>query len=145
MIGKLSLPAIAALTLLLAPAQVLAQDDEEEEGNIFTVSTYQWPFNNLEEIFEIMEENVDLLKQNEYILSRKVLGHRWAGPFSVMIILEYASFEDVTKAQERGTELFEAKYPKEKDRDARGDKFAALTGGRMHKDNILRENLTLRK
>ncbi len=145
MIGKISLPAIAALTLLLAPVQVLAQDDDEEEGNIFTVSTYQWPFNNLEEIFEIMEENVDLLKQNEYILSRKVLGHRWAGAFSVMIILEYASFEDIAKAQERSTELTEAKYPKEKVRDARNDKFAALAGGRMHKDNILRENLTLRK
>ncbi len=142
---KITAVAIAVLTLMIVPTQVLAQEEEEEQGHVFTVSTYQWPFNNLEEIFEIMEENKDLLDQNEFILGQKVLSHTWAGAFSVMIILEYASFEDITKAQERGTELNEAKYPDEDERDARNDKFAALAGSGMHNDDIVVENLSLSK
>ena len=137
---------IAAATSCLAGVSgtACAQDDGDD-GHVFTVSTYQWPFNNLEEIFAIMEENQDLVEQNEYILSRKILTHDWAGDFSVMFVIEYASFADVDKAQERGTELFEAKYPDEEDRDARGDKLAALTGAGMHVDSILQENAALTK
>ena len=137
---------IAAATLCLAGVSgtAYAQDDGDD-GHVFTVSTYQWPFENLEEIFALMEENQDLVEQNEYIISRKILSHDWAGDFSVMFVIEYASFEDIDKAQERGNELFEAKYPDEEDRDARGDTFAALTGATMHVDNILRENAELTK
>ena len=142
---KTTFLAIVALTLMILSTQVLAQDGEEEQGHVFTVSTQQWPFNNLEDIFEMMEENKDLLEKNEFILSQKVLTHQWAGAFSVMIISEYASFEDIAKAQERGTELNEAKYPDEKERDARSDKFAALAGNGMHKDSIVVENLKLGK
>lgn len=46
--GKFTLLAVAALMLMIVPTQVLAQDDDEEKGHVFTVSTYQWPFNNLE-------------------------------------------------------------------------------------------------
>ncbi len=137
---------LAGATLLLAitPGTSQAQDDDDD-GHIFTVSTFQWPFNNLDEIFEIIEENHELTKQNEFILSQKVLTHMWAGAFSVMFISEYASLEDFAKAQKRDTELFEAKYPDEKDRDAREDKFAALAGDGMHEDNILQENTKLAK
>ena len=137
---------LAGATLLLAitPGTSQAQDDDDD-GHIFTVSTFQWPFNNLDEIFEIIEENHELTKQNEFILSQKVLTHMWAGAFSVMFISEYASLEDFAKAQKRDTELFEAKYPEEKDRDAREDKFAALAGDGMHEDNILQENTKLAK
>ncbi len=133
-----------ALLLATAPDSLQAQDDDDD-GHIFAVSTFQWPFNNLDEIFEIIEENHELTKQNEFILSQKVLTHMWAGAFSVMFISEYASLEDFAKAQKRDTELFEAKYPEEKDRDAREDRFAALAGDGMHEDNILQENTKLAK
>ena len=133
-----------ALLLATAPDSLQAQNDDDD-GHFFMVSTYQYPFNNLAEIFEIIEENHELTEQNEFILSQKVLTHVLAGAFSVMIIAEYATFEDIDKADERGTELFEAKYPDEEDRDARQDKFAALTGHGMHKDNILQENTSLAK
>ena len=136
--------AAAALLLAITPATLQAQE-EEDDGHIFTVSTFQWSFNNLEEIFEMIEENHELTEQNEFIISQKVLTHQWAGAFSVMIIAEYASFEDITKAQNRGTELFEAKYPDEEERDARNEKFAALTGDGMHEDSILQENTKLAK
>ena len=57
---------IAAATLCLAgfSGTVNAQDDGDE-GHIFAVATYQWPFANLEEIFALMEETKDLLNQNE--------------------------------------------------------------------------------
>ena len=133
-----------ALLLAATPDSLQAQDDDDD-GHIFTVSTQQWPFNNLDDIFEIMEENHELTEQNEFILSQKVLIHEWAGAFSVMFIVEYASFEDIAKANQRGTELFEAKYPDEEDRDARNKKFAELAGDGMHEDNILRENTSLAK
>ena len=133
-----------ALLLATAPDSLHAQDDDDD-GNIFTVSTLQWPFNNLDDIFEMLEENHELTEQNEFILSQKVLVHQWAGAFSVMFISEYATFEDIDKADKRGTELFEAKYPEEEDRDARQDKFAALAGHGMHEDNILQENTKLAK
>ena len=133
-----------ALLLATAPDSLQAQDDDDD-GHIFTVSTFQCPFNNLDDIFEIMEENHELTEQNEFILSQKVLTHMWAGAFSVMFIAEYATFEDIDKADKRGTELLEAKYPKEEDRDARDKKFADLAGNGMHKDSILQENTKLAK
>ena len=137
---------IAAATLCLAGVSgtAYAQDDDDD-GHVFSVSTYQWPFETLEEIFAIMEENQDLVEQNEYILSRKILTHNWAGNFSVMFVIEYASMADLAKSQDRGTELFEAKYPDEDDRETRGDTFAELTGRTMHVDNILQENVALTK
>ena len=134
----------AALLLAIAPGTLQAQDDDDD-GHFFTVSTLQWPFNNLDDIFEMIEENHELTMQNEFILSQKALRHYYAGAFSVMFVTEFASFGDIAKADARGTELFEAKYPKEKDRDARSKKFAALTGGRMHRDNILQEHTKLAK
>jgi len=134
----------ASLMLGIAPGTLQAQDDDDD-GHIFTVATYQWPFNNLDEIFEIIEENHALTQQNEFILSQKTLTHLWAGAFSVMFISEYASFENIAKAQKRGTELYEAKYPDEEDRDARDEKFAALVGNGIHEDSILQENIKLAK
>ena len=93
----------------------------------------------------MIEENHELTEQNEFILSQKVLTHVWAGAFSVMFIAEYATFEDIAKANKRDTELREAKYPKEEDRDARQDKFAALAGDGIHEDHILQENTKLAK
>ena len=134
----------AAMLLAITPGTIQAQDDDDD-GHIFTVTTVQWPFNNLDEIFEMIEEDQELTEQNEFILSRKALTHQWAGAFSVMFIVEYASFEDIAKAQKRGTELREATYPEEEDRDARDKKFAALAGDGMHEDHILQENTKLAK
>ena len=142
---KFTLIAVVVLTLMFISSQVLAQEEEEEQGHFFSVSTYDWPFTNQEEIFEIMEEDKDLMEKNEFILSRKVLSHAWAGAYSVMIISEYASFEDITKSQERGTELFEAKYPDEAEREARNDKLSALRGSGMHNDDIVQGNPSLTK
>jgi len=137
---------IATATLFLASLSGTANaQDDGEDGHIYAVATYQWPFNNLDEIFALMEETKELLDQNEYVLSRKVLTHEYAGAFSVMTIIEYASLADIDKAGDRGNELFEAAYPDEEDREARGEKFAALTGTSMHVDNILRENAALTK
>ena len=137
---------IAAATLCLSgvSSTAFAQDDGDD-GHVFAVSTYQWPFNNLEDIFTLMEETQSLVDENEYILSRKVLTHEWAGDFSVMTIVEYASLADIDKAEERGTALFNAKYPDEADREARGEQFAELMGASMHVDYILRGNPALAK
>ena len=141
---QLLLTAVTTLCLFGASVTAFAQDDGDD-GHVFAVSTYQWPFNNLEDIFALMEETQGLVDENEYILSRKVLTHEWAGDFSVMTIVEYASLADIDKAEERGTALFNAKYPDEADREARGEQFAELMGASMHVDYILRGNPALAK
>jgi hypothetical protein len=49
----------AALLLASTTGTLQAQDDDDD-GHIFTVSTFQWPFNNLDDIFEMIEENHEL-------------------------------------------------------------------------------------
>ena len=137
---------IATATLFLASLSGTANaQDDGDDGHIFVVSTLQWPFANLEEIFALMEETKGLLDQNEYVLSRKVLTHEYAGAFSMMTIIEYASLADIDKAGDRGNELFEAAYPDEEDRKARGEEFTALAGAGLHVDSIVRENAALAK
>lgn len=143
-IKQLLLVAAAALCFAGVSGIANAQDDGDE-GHIFAVATLQWPFSNLDEIFALMEETQELVEQNEFILSRKVLTHEYAGAFSVMTIVEYASLADIDKASARGNELFETKYPDEKEREARGEKFTALVGNGMHVDSIVRENPALSK
>ncbi|MGI9221243.1 MAG: hypothetical protein ACR2QS_09440 [Woeseiaceae bacterium] len=129
---------VATLCMSVAATVASAQEDEDS-GNIYVVSTLQWPFNNLDEIFEMMEEVKGLVDQNEYVLSRKVLTHFYAGAFSVMTITEHASLADIDKANERGNELFLEAYPDEADREARGEAFLALAGSGMHVDSIVQE------
>jgi hypothetical protein len=136
--------AVAALCLASVSSTAYAQDDDDD-GHIFVVSTHQWPFDNLDELFTMMEETQELVEQNEFVLSRKVLTHFYAGAFSVMMIVEYASLADIDKASARGDELFEEEYPDEADRDARGEKFTALVGAGLHEDNIVQENTALSK
>ena len=116
-----------------------------EDGNYYTVSMYQWPFDNLDDIFAADAEDNDLREQNEFLLSHKVLSHAWAGDFSVMIVNEYASFGDIAKWQKRSTELYEAKYPDKEVREARDKMFADLQGSEMHIDNIVQGNPKLTK
>mgnify|MGYP001827708873 FL=1 len=136
---------ITAATLCVSGMSITANAQDDDARHVFAVSTHQWPFENLEEIFALMEEPKELVEQNEHILSRKVLTHEWAGDFSVMFIIEYASLADIDKAGERRNELFEAKFPDEEEREARNDKFAALTGSAMHVDYLLRGNPSLDK
>jgi len=136
--------AITALCLATIFGTAYAQDDDDD-GNIFVVSTLQYPFDNLDEIFALMEETKELLDQNEFVLSRKVFTHLYAGNYSVMTITEYASLADIDKAGARGTELFQEKYPDEAERDARGEKFTALVGAGLHNDDIVQENPALTK
>ena len=82
--NKSMLVMLIAIVAFYSPSNLMAQDDDD--GNIFTVSIYQWPFNNLDDIFEAMEEDKDLVMNNEFLISRKILVHQWAGAFSVMIV-----------------------------------------------------------
>lgn len=135
---------VAALCMSVVATVASAQEDDDS-GNIYVVSTLQWPFDNLDEIFAMMEEAKGLVDQNEYVLSRKVLTHFYAGAFSVMTVTEYASLADIDKAAERGNELFLEAYPDEEEREARGDAFSALTGSGMHVDSIVQEVPALTK
>ena len=136
--------AAIAIALLSMPASVSAQDDEPE-GHIFAISTFKVSFEDLEDLYEMWEEDMDLVKDNEYILSQKVLTHQWGPDWSFMIISEYATFADIANSDTRNDELFEAKYKKEKDRDARNAAFAKFHIRDDHEDAIVMEITKLTK
>lgn len=134
---------MALMALLALPVIGIAQDDDD--GNYFTVSTFQVSFSDLEDLFKMWEEDADLEIANEFFISQKYLTHRWGPDWSFMIISEYKEFGDIDKALARRTELYRAKYPKEKVRDARDKAFAKFGIRDGHTDAILRENTKLSK
>ena len=133
---------LLALPLLAIPVALLAQDDEEE-GHVWTISTYKVNFNDVEELLEMWEEDKVVIAENEFVLSYKVLTHVWGPDWALVVIAEYASFEDIAAATAKRTELFEKKYTSESRRKARTKKIRALFQG--HTDAIVQENPKLTK
>ncbi len=88
---------------------------------------------------------MDIVEKNEFIISEKVMTHIWGPGWTIVIITEHKEFGDVLKAQSRGTELYEEKYPNEKDREARDDAFAKFGIGIGHVDAIVQDNPKLSK
>jgi len=135
---------IVVALLLLGPVSIPAQE-EEERGDFYTIATYTVPFDQLSDYQSLLEEDMDLVEANEFILSRKVMFHQWAPDWSVVVITRYASFEDIAAAQERATELREEKYPDEEEWLERWARWNELTMGGMHVDAIVREVPSLTK
>ncbi len=134
---------LIALPLFAIPVALLAQDEEEEKGHVWTISTYKVNFNDIEGLLEMWEEDQGITTENEFVLSSKVLTHLWGPDWTIMIIAEYAKFEDIAAATAKRTELFEKKYTSETRRKARTKKIRALFQG--HTDAIVQENPKLTK
>ena len=132
-----------ALPLFAIPVALLARDDDEEEGHVLTISTYKVNFNDIEELLEMWEEDLVTTTENEFVLSSRVLTHLWGPDWTLIILSEYAKFEDIAAATAKRTELFEKKYTSESRRKARTKKIRALFQG--HTDAIVLENPKLTK
>ncbi len=135
---------LIAATLFVAPTALSAQD-AEPEGHFFTISTYTVSFSDLTELSEMWEEDMDLTRDNEFILSSKVMVHQWGSAWSYMTIEEFANFSDINAAQKRGTELYQAKYKEGKVRDDRNAAYAKFNIADGHADTIVKESLKLTK
>jgi type II secretory pathway component PulL len=122
---------------------VFAQE-QEEEGNVYAISTWKIRFDQVDDFLEILEkESKPIYMQNEHVKSLKVLTHLWGEDWTVVMISEYESMAGIEAAQKKATELFEQKYPDEKKRKEVNDKRRKMIMG--HTDNIVREVPNLRK
>ena len=125
---------------------VFAQD---ESPHIFTVSTFEFIFPDDGSIAEwdslntLFMENV--INQNEYIVSQRVLRHRWGNnSLDIVYVSEYNSFTDIEKGQDRRTELFNEAWATDEERDAFNDALFRYFGNR-HSDEIYQEVINQRK
>ena len=88
-------------------------------------------------------ENV--INQNEYIVSQRVLRHRLGNnSLDIVYVSEYNSFTDIEKGQDRRTELFNEAWATDEERDAFNDALFRYFGNR-HSDEIYQEVMNQRK
>jgi hypothetical protein len=134
-----------SLTLLffLATAQpVLAQ--EEEDGNVFAISTYKIPFNKIDHVISMWEKNwKPIYSQNEHIKSLRVMRHLWGSDWTLVVMMEYESLGAMEDAQKRGDELRKEKYPNEDEWKAVIEEMQGYIMG--HFDELVQEVPKLRK
>ncbi len=140
-----SLAVMLLLTFFIS-SQINAQD---EDPHVFTVSTFEFIFPDDGSIAEwdslntLFMENV--INQNEYIVSQRVLRHRWGNnSLDIVYVSEYNSFADIEKGQDRRTELFNEAWATEEERDAFNDALFRYFGNR-HSDEIYQEVMKQRK
>ncbi len=132
---------LAGFCLLMVSFSAKAQ---EQQGNVFAISTYKIPFDRISEYFELYEKEAKpRVAQNEFILSQKILTHAWGPDWTVMFITEYKDLASIQTAQKRGTELFEKQYPDKAKRDELTKKFQSFS--QAHTDALVVENPKLRK
>ena len=131
------------LFVLFTNITAFAQE-QEEEGNVFAISTWKLRFDQVDDFLEILEkESKPIYMQNEHVKSLKVLTHLWGEDWTVVMISEYESMAEIEAAQKKSAELFKQKYPDENKRNEVNDQRRKLIMG--HTDNIVREVPNLRK
>ena len=129
--------------VLLTNVTVIAQE-QEEEGNVYAISTWKIRFDQVDDFLDIMEKEMKpIYTQNDHIKSMKVFTHLWGEDWMVVMIAEYESMAEIDAAQKKTNELLKQKYPDEKERGELSDKRRKLIMG--HTDNIVREVPNLRK
>ncbi|MFC2088777.1 hypothetical protein ACFLSX_04175 [Calditrichota bacterium] len=141
--NQINLLVLVFALFFLFNVQAFAQE-QEEEGNVFAISTWKLRFDKVDDFLEIIEKEMKpIYIQNEHIISLKVFTHLWGGDWMVVMIAEYESLAEIEAAQKKSTELLKQKYPDEKKLNEVNDKRRKLIIG--HTDNIVREVPNLRK
>ena len=119
---------------------ILAQ---ENRGNIVVVTNLQTkanPNGSIAEFDSLNQLYTDkVIKKNDLILSTKTLRHFWGNDNTDFLVMyEVKSWEDITKANEKNDELFEAAWKTEDERKAFWKAWNAYFTGR-HSDEIYME------
>ena len=136
--------AFSILLFVLFTNMTSFAQEQEEEGNVFAISTWKLRFDQVSDFLEIMEKEMKpIYTQNEHIISLKVFTHLWGEDWMIVTITEYESMAEIEAAQKKSSELLKQKYPDEKERGELSDKRRKLIMG--HTDNIVREVPNLRK
>jgi len=133
---------VGFLTFGVSP--VLAQEEAEEAGHVFAISTYKVQFGNVEKVLEMWEEMwKPVYTKNEHVKSFRVFTHLWGSDWMIVTIVEYESLSAIEAAQKRGEEIRKEVHPDEEEWQAKLAKVQKLFLG--HTDEIVTEVPSLRK
>lgn len=133
---------VVALVVFVTPL-VLAQEEKEEEGHVFTISTYKVQFQNVDKTMKLWEEYWKPVNaKNEYLKSMRVFTHLWGSDWAIAVIAEYESMAAIEAAWVRAEEIIEEMYP-----EGESEKILVelQAMGMGHTDNIVKEVPSLRK
>ena len=129
--------------LALTSSFVLAQE-QEEQGHVFTISTYKVKFGQVNKYLDLLKEfNQSRAEQNEFLISQKVFTHRWGPDWNIVTIREFEDFASIDKWQKRNQELRIKMYPDKTERDKISMQINELR--LAHTDAIVTEVPKLRK
>ena len=142
--SKRYITVLLSMVFLLSTGSILLAQEEEEQGNVFTISTFKVRFDQVDEVLDLWEKEFKpIAEQNDLIKSVKVFRHLWGPDWTIVIIREYENFAAISSAQEKSNELRKKKYPDKKKRDEIMKKNQSYLLG--HTDAIVREVPKLRK
>ncbi len=120
-----------------------AQEEEEEKGHVYTMSTYKISFKDFEEFIDVMEQFKEVWMENDFILSQKLMSHLWGPDWSVIVVTEYTDLSSIEKAQKRSKELIKEKFTDEEKLKELTQTYQEMIVG--HTDAIVKEVPSLTK
>jgi regulation of enolase protein 1 (concanavalin A-like superfamily) len=130
------------LVVLVAPV-IFAEEEGEEKGNVFVISTYKVQFQNLETMLKAWEENwKPVITKNEYVKSFRAFTHLYGSDWSIVVIMEYEDMAAIDVAWARSEEISKEMFPEGEFKAITTETQAMLLG---HTDNIVQEVPSLRK
>ena len=133
---------VVALMVFVTPL-VLAQEEKEEEGHVFTISTDKVQFQNVDKIMKLWEEYWKPVNaKNEYVKSFRVFTHLWGSDWTIVYIAEYESMAAIEASWVRDEEISKEMFP-DGEYEEKLAEMQAMTLG--HTDNIVKEVPSLRK
>jgi len=130
------------MIFMLSVGSLLFAQEEKEKPNYVTVSTYKIGFDQIEKFLDLWEKYVlPVVKEIDIIKSFRVFVHYWGPDWTVLLIMEYESFDAIDAAQVKMGELLKEKNPDEYQEIS--NKMRSLILG--HTDAIVTEVKELRK
>ena len=122
-------------------SNVIAQS---AQGNVFVMTNFERAFpqdgsaRELDSLSSLYTNKV-FGPDNEYVISCKVVRHWWGHDNRDFIqMIDVKSWDDVTKANQRSSELFMAAWPTQEERNAFNNAYGKYFTGK-HSDEIYSE------
>jgi hypothetical protein len=130
------------MVFMLSVSSLLFAQEEKEKPNFVTISTYKVRFDQIGKFLELWEKyTLPVVKEIDFIKSHRVFTHYWGPDWTVLLIMEYESFDAIDAAQGKMGELLKEKNPEEYQEINK--KMRSLILG--HTDAIVTEVKELRK
>lgn len=132
---------IAGAMFCLLSSSAYSQE-QEEERHFFVIQTWKVDIpedGTRAELGQLMKEWAEkITRKNDKIISERVLIHNMSSDSRDMIVItEYASWNDIDAAQDMQGKLLEAAYPDEEERRAFNREIGKYFS--RHSDEIFRE------